>query len=239
MKTTHYPTGARLLVVALTLWLIGLPSGAFSQAPIITTRLANPVYDCISDQYCLDVEFQSNTENVQVFGMNVRFFYDDTFMELIGFSDFQPGYGPVMPDPPMIMTTLSPSATTNFGFPAPGIADFVNGAIQLVDESQPPIYLELVGWTKLFQICFTVEGTLPDSANFCPPVVWDLEANPTNGGYLPGDDGVVITIVDVPPAMSGPSTENVDQFNWAYSGPGTAPFGAPEPTQCLSLIHIW
>ncbi|MBK8829716.1 MAG: T9SS type A sorting domain-containing protein [Saprospiraceae bacterium] len=238
MKTTHYPTGARLLVVALTLWLIGLPSGAFSQAPLITTRLANPVYDCISDQYCLDVEFQSNTENVQVFGMNVRFFYDDTFMELIGFSDFQPGYGPVMPDPPMIMTTLPPSATTNFGFPLPGIADFVNGAIQLVDESQPPIFIDLVGWTKLFQVCFTVEGTLPDSANFCPPVVLDLEANPANGGYLPGDDGVVITIVDVPPAMSGPSTENVEQFNWAYSGPGTAPFGAPEPTQCVSLLCL-
>ena len=49
---------------------------------------------------------------------------------------------------------------------------------------------------------------------------------------------MVITIVDVPPAMSGPSTENVEQFNWAYSGPGTAPFGAPEPTQCVSLLCL-
>jgi len=238
MKTTHYPTRANLLVVALTLWLFGLSSAALAQTSLITTRFANPAYDCITDQYCLDVEFQSNTENVQVFGMNVRFFYDDTFLELIGFSDFQGGYGPVMPDPPTLTTTLPGSATAGFGFPPPGIADFVNGAIQLVDQSQPPIFLDIAGWTKLFQVCFTVEGTLTDSSNFCPPIVWDLEANPANGGYLPGDDGVVITIVEAPPAMSGAATENVVQFNWAYSGPGTAPFGAPLPTQCVSLLCL-
>ena len=131
--------------------------------------------------------------------------------------------------------TAPGTGTTFFGFPAPGIADFVNGAIQLVDNTQPEIYISQTDWTKLYQICFTVE--VMDTNNFCPPIVWDLEANPANGGYLAGDDGVVVTVVADPPAMSSPSNENVVQFNWGYTGNGiTPPFGVPSPTECISLF---
>lgn len=173
--------------------------------------------------------------NVELFGMNVRFFYDDTNLELIGFSDFQGGYGPVLPDPPDIMMTLPGTGTSFFGFPPPGIADFVNGAIQLVDVGQPSILLNTVTWTKLFQVCFDVEGLLADSVDFCPPIVWDLEANPANGGYLPGDDGVVMTLVATPPLMSNPADENVVQFNWAYLGDGLPPYGQPVPQSCVTI----
>jgi hypothetical protein len=189
METTTYPNGASRLALLLTIGLLTISTIVFSQSPTVTVRFANPAYDCLIDQYCLDVEFQANASNVELFGMNVRFFYDDTYMELDSFADFQGGYGPVMPDPPSVMMTL-PGTGAAFGFPAPGVADFVNGAIQLVDNSQPPLTLSTTGWTKLFQVCFSVDGPVADSSNFCPPIVWDLEANPANGGYLPGDDGI-------------------------------------------------
>ena len=231
METTTYPQRAGHLALLLSICLLSFTTALLSQ-PIITVRLNNPTYDCMSGNYCLDVEFQSDQEDVQLFGMNVRFFYDDDVLELIGFSDFQGGYGPVSPDPPQVSTN-GPSGPALFNFGGP--AEFVNGAIQLVDDTQTPINLSTIGWTKIFQICFSIDDPEPDINSFCPSVVWDLEVNPDDGGFLTGDDGVVITMVAPSPAMSAPVTENVVQFNWMYSGPGTPPYGNPVNTTCISI----
>jgi Fe-S cluster assembly iron-binding protein IscA len=210
----------------------------FSQLPTVTVRFANPQYNCSNGQYCLDVEFQSDTDDIEVFGMNVRLFIDGEMMELVGFADFQGGYGPVSPDPPDVITSTPGIGFDLFGFgdPGTGIADFVNGAIQLLDDSQPAILINTVDWTKLFQVCFTIEDPNIDSSNFCPPVVWDLEQDPTNDGFLVGDDGVVITLTDPDPmVMSQPSNETVVQFNWQYVGIGAPPFGEPVELECISL----
>jgi len=236
IMNNHTNTPNQVLTIAFIM-AMGLCNLAMAQIPNVSVRLANPTYECSVSQYCLDVEFQTDLDSVELFGMNVRFFYNDVIMELDSFTDFQGGYGPVAPDPPSVLTSPPGFGTTFFGFPAPGIADWVNGAIQLVDNSQPPIYIDTVGWTKIFQICFSVEGPIADSSNFCPPIVWDLELDPANGGYLGGDDGVVITVVNAPPAMSGPSTESVVQFNWMYTGNGiTQPYGIPVETECSSLF---
>ena len=120
METTSSPRWVGRMAYALTLWLACFSFSSFAQVPTITTRLANPIYDCPTGQYCVDVEFQSDVPGVEIFGMNVRFFYDDVNLELIGFSDFQGGYGAVMPDPPDNMMTIPGAGTTFFNFPAPG-----------------------------------------------------------------------------------------------------------------------
>src|SRR5690242_20822153 len=83
----------RTLFLALFITLLGYSSVAYSQAdPVVTVRFANPHYECLTMHYCVDVEFMSNTPGVQVFGMNVRFFYPDNILELLpvnAFSDFQ------------------------------------------------------------------------------------------------------------------------------------------------------
>lgn len=239
METTAYPKRAGLRTCILSIFLFSWSTVFFAQAqpPTISVRFANPTYDCNVGEYCLDVEYRSNTQGQALFGMNVRFFYPDNYLELIGLSDFQGGYGPVAPNPPQVTMTMSGSATAAFGFPPPGVADYVNGAIQLVDNSQPPIILSTTAWTKLYEICFLVDGPLPDSAAFCPPIVWDLEQDPANGGYLNGDDGVVMTVVSADPnIMSSAANENVVQFNWMYTGNGGTPYGVPSPTQCVSLL---
>ncbi|MCK6692450.1 MAG: DUF11 domain-containing protein, partial [Thermoanaerobaculia bacterium] len=206
-----------------------------AQTPVITVRFANPQYNCATGEYCLDVEYQSNTANQRVFGTNVRFFYDDNVLELINFRNFEPGYGAVAPNPPGV-STGGPGSGGLFGFGGP--AEFVNGAIQLTNTNAPPLFISTTGWTKVFTVCFNVDN----AANldvFCPSVVWDLEQNPANGGFLAGDDGVVITLVDPNNSSNSlPSTENVVQFNWQYTGNGTPPYGQPNPTQCISIRCI-
>ena len=225
---------AKSLVTMIMLFIMIPGTQIFAQTPTVTVRLANPHYDCTIDRYCADVEFQADQDSVQLFGMNVRFFYDDALLELDGFSDFQGGYGLVAPIPPTVNMSGPGIGYSLFGFGAPGTgtADFVNGAIQLVDNNAAPIYIDTEGWTKIFQICFVVDDPNADPLNFCPPIVWDLEQNPANGGFLSGDDGVVMTVVAPPPAMSSPSLENVVQFNWVYTGPGTPPYGQPIAIEC-------
>ncbi len=236
METTSSPRWVGWIAYAMCIGLLCLSSNSYSQTPTVTVRLANPSYDCNTENYCLDVEFRSDIVGEQLFGMNVRLFYDDSYLEIISLSDFQGGYGPLGPNPGIVSTSAPGFGTTYFGFPAPGVTDFVNMAIQLLDANAPPIPLDDVVWSKLYQVCFTIEGPLADSANFCPPIVWDLEQNPANGGYLAGDDGVVMTVVRPAPAMSGPSFEAVAQYNWAYVGQGlTPPFGEPRPVSCLTV----
>ena len=177
----------------------------------------------------MDVEFQSSLPDQEIFGVNVRFFYDDDILELIDFRDFQGEYEPAAPDPPIIITSEDAGPDLfNFGGPA----EFVNGAVQLSGNG-PPILVATDGWTKLFQMCFTVENLEMNLDTFCPEIVWDLEQDPANGGFLSGDDGVVITVVDPDPNNESlPCDENVVQFNWEYIGDGTPPFGQPVDITC-------
>lgn len=204
-----------------------------AQTSVITVRFANPQNDCVTQEYCLDVEFRSDITEQELFGMNVRFFYDDDVLEFVNFRDYQGGYGAVIPDPPIISTS-EPAGPALFNFP--GAAEFVNGAIQLVNLGPPPIILDTTEWSKLFQICFLVDDPNANLDTFCPSVVWDLEQNPLNGGFLAGDDGVVITVVDPDPNNESLSAdENVVQFNWQYIGNGQAPFGEPVDSVCSNI----
>lgn len=229
MSFNHFKIIA--LIVAIFL-VSGIRTQAICQNPTVTIQFANPTYNITTSQYCADVEFKSDTSGTIVFGMNVRFFYDESVLDFIGFSDFQGGYGAVAPNPPTTFTSPAGPALFNFA----GAATWVNGAIQLIDPNSTPIILPNNNWTKIFQVCFTIDQPNLNSQSFCPSLVWDMEQNPENGGFLLGDDGVVITAVDPDPNMESLATiENVDQFNWIYIGSGTSPWGQPQPVSCISL----
>lgn len=209
--------------------LVGYMGIAVSQTPVITVRCSNPETNCATQEYCVDVEFQSSLPDQEIFGVNVRFFYNDDVLELIDFRDFQGEYEPAAPDPPIIITSED-AGPELFNFDGP--AEFINGAIQLSGNG-PPIIVATDGWTKLFQMCFTVENLEMNLDTFCPAIVWDLEQDPANGGFLSGDDGVVITVVDPDPNNESlPCNENVVQYNWEYTGDGTPPFGQPADITC-------
>ena len=201
--------------------------------PVITVRLSNPQFSCATMNYVVDVEFQSNTSGQELFGMNVRFYYDDVVLEWVNFTNFVAGsgYGVAPPNPPIMgySETLGP-AYFNFG----GGSDYIGGAIQLNNESAPPVIISTSGWTKIFSITFHVDDPNANVNNFCPSIVWDLKANPANGGFL-GGEGVLMTVAN-PNGGSLPSSEQVVQYNWVYTGNGnTPPFGQPSQITCSSI----
>jgi hypothetical protein len=211
---------------------------ASAQFPTVTVRFTNPFFDCENLTYCVDVEFHSDTPNQQLFGINVRFYYDDSMLEFLAFGDYEVGYGPFDPNPPYIQTGPPTSGPAWFGFTGDQ-AEFVNGAVQLL---YPPTSIVLASdpdaWTKIFNVCFTIDDpVIFENENFCPPLIWDLEEDPLNGGFMVGSDGVVILLVSPDPLEeSFPANSNVDQFNWDYDGiPGT-PYGFPENTDCYNMI---
>jgi hypothetical protein len=190
------------LAFLLVLMLPGFQ--AFSKLPEVKVRFANPVYDKATLSYLVDVEFQSDQPGLEVFGMNVRFMYDNAALKFASLKNFQGNYKTM--SAPLVRTGSAASGSV-FGFKGP--MDFVNGVVQLKSQTNP-IRLTTTGWTKLFSASFIVV----DPANFtvdncCPSLIWDLENDPANGGYMPGDDGVVITAVDPSPKMDSSPVDEV------------------------------
>lgn len=247
-KTTKFPYTEFQVPWKLIqpLWLlIFLTSFSFraqAQIPDMTLRFANPHYICESQTYCVDVELQTDTPEQWVYGMNIRFFYDDHELEYVGISDLQPGYENQEPE---IVTGPAGSGAL-WGFPGP--IEWFNGKIQLVSLDNP-VYISTSGWTKFCTVCFHVDN--PNSLNiknFCPSIVWDLKQRipdkallEDGDGFLPGDDGVVITVVKfIEDELTSPPTfEIVQQFNWMYTQGGNS-YGYPVSEICLSTIcgHI-
>jgi hypothetical protein len=217
----------RYLTVMVIILFFGSYTSKAQTLPDVSVRLNNPQFDCPTQTYCVDVEFQSDGTGDTLFGMNVRFFYDDNILEFLGMGDFVPGYASIVP--PEIQTG---SGGVFFGIT--GSPEWVNGQVQLVGETT--IELPSTGWVRLFRMCFHVDDPYSlNIENFCPSIIWDLQEDPPiiSPGFLPGDDGVVITLVDSAPGQeSTPTEEHVVQFNWEYGGNPNG-FGHPVPTFCI------
>lgn len=215
----------RILLVIL--FFSGLQ--AYSQLPVITARFANPEYDFATQTYTLDIELHSDTPNKKLYMFTIRFFYDDNILEFNSFGEFLPNYG-IDPFSPLTVTTSNPSGGTElFGFSGP--FDVLNGNIKQLAST--PIYISNTGWMKYFNVSFHVDDpNAPLTDNFCPSVVWDLEEDPANGGFLIGSAGVVILLGNQYSYQQ--STENVIQYNWDYDSIPDPPYGYPENITCLS-----
>lgn len=214
----------RLLIICLF-----LSSGihVFAVDPVITVRFANPEYSCTTQLYSVDVEFQSNMENIQLFGMNVRFFYQESTLEFSSFGEFAQGYSAINPYPPTITTGNAAGGAALFGFTGP--QEYVNGAVEKTTEST--VILSVTGWTKLFNVSFQVDDPAAFNVDsFCPSLVWDLKEGATGGIAA----GIVITVVNG--TGSAPSIENCVQFNWQYDGVPGLPHGYPANTNCINTI---
>jgi hypothetical protein len=179
-------------VILLTGFLLLLTSlEAFSQLPVVRARFATPIFDENAGLYRVDVEFQSDQPGLEIFGINLRFLYDHDVLKFEALKNFRGSYRSLsMPE----ITTGISSSGNYFGFRGP--ASFLNGAVQLRSKNNP-IRLTTTGWTRLFSARFQVmDPSIFSNAGNAPFLVWDLKSDPEEGGYLRGDDGLVITSVD-------------------------------------------
>jgi len=202
--------------------------------PQIQARFSNPVFDMETREYFLDVELNSVLAQENLFGMNLRFFYDATYMEFKGVDQFHQGYG-LLGDAPKPFVGNGNSGVQFFSF-SHALA-YINGAVQLLDE-RFPLAIPTTGWVKAFRLTFKVPVTVPNEAEFCPSVIWDIEANNSNGGFLPGSDGLVMTVTENQRStrfVSKPTIPFGTPFNWAYNGSETMPFGSIAHSECISI----
>lgn len=205
-------TGQGILFLILQFAFISLAS-AQSELPKVTLRFGNPVFDAVSKEYSVDVEFQANMENIRVFGINVRFFYEKDALDFISFNNFAPGYGTINPNPPM-KRPLAKNSGSLFGFESDAV--YINGAVQLKNPNSKPVSITQEKWTRVFSMHFNVpeNEAIPES-EFKPQIVWDMKGDPFSGGFMPGSAGVVVTVIRGDSNMAAvPVIENVIHHNW-------------------------
>ncbi|MCB0561861.1 MAG: hypothetical protein KDD09_23070 [Phaeodactylibacter sp.] len=192
----------------------------------VRVRLSNPQFDLESHEYTLDVELQSEEAGQQLFGINVRFFYDASQLHFLGLNGLAEGY-----------KVLGKMPRGHIGSPSSGYylfnmkeaAGYVNGAVQLEMETTN-LVISQNGWTKYFQVVFEVSREALDAAEiFYPSVILDSKGAGV-GGFFKGEDGVVITLVENDPETpmeSKPSLTSVQYFNWYSQGQQELPYGIP------------
>ena len=229
---------SKLTALLAFLWFIGYSSIALGQVmPEIAVRFANPQFDAETRTYRLDVELRAAGSPQQLFGMNLRFFYDASMMEFRYLDEFHPGYG-VLGSVPKAYRGNSASGQQLFGFPE--AATYVNGAMQLLNDESP---MQLVSnqWTKAFQACFEVPSHLLNEEQFCPSLIWDIKSQICKGGFLTGSDGLVLTVVEKDPStpeVSAPAVAWPLPFNWEYDTGAEMPYGQLLAEQCIALGEL-
>jgi hypothetical protein len=226
---------ARVCAMGLTLfWSINSQGQDLAK---LNVRFANPVFDDKTGVYSLDVEMRSDRANEQVFGMNVRFFYDFTQLTFLHFDQFQEGYG-TLGETPKSFVGNRESGTALFDFDGP--AAYINSAVQL-QQPKTSFALSPVRWSKFFRVNFKVNESFQGVKNFCPCAIWDIKANESREGFFAGSNGVVITVLEKNPQTaqeSAPSVVSSDAFNWNVNHWGLAPYGKPLSKSCLDLNKV-
>lgn len=224
-----------MLVVALILCsaMIARAQGV----PEAGVRLSNPQFDKESRIYTLDVELQSNADDQQLFGMNMRFFYDAAKLKFLDFRNMAAGYG-ILGKQPRAFTGNSSSGLYLFNLEQE--VAYVNAAVQLMEESTS-LMVSRGGWTKFFQIGFEVPKHIVDAGGaFFPSVILDTKGD-ARGGFFKGEDGVLITFVEhdpLTPMVSKPTiTRLAEHFNWEYHGYQEYPFGQPVEETGINFFH--
>lgn len=229
---------SKLTALLAFLWFIGHSTIALGQfMPEITVRFANPQFDIETRVYRVDVELRAADSPQQLFGMNLRFFYDASIMEFRYLDEFHHGYG-ILGSAPQVYRGNSASGQQLFDLPE--AAAYVNGAMQLLNDESP---MELVGnqWTKAFRACFEVPSHLSNEEQFCPSLIWDIKSQVSKGGFLAGSDGLVVTVLENDPSTpeeSAPAVAWPLPFNWEYGTGAEMPYGQPLAEQCSALGEL-
>jgi len=232
MKSRINPNSFKGLLV---LFLSTIALSLFSQSlPQIEARFANPSYNKETRTYYLDVELHSKTSAEQLFGMNLRFFYDASLLEFQRMDQFHQGYG-ILGNAPKPTVGTEQSGIQLFGFT--NATAYINGGVQLLDD-RFPLQITTDSWVKAFRVCFKVPAITLNKESFCPSVIWDVEAAKGQGGFLPGSAGLVITVVEKNRSTrfaTAPTEVSAIQFNWVYDTEVGLPHGSKVSSDCIPL----
>ena len=170
--------------------------------PTVTLYFENP--RAIDGNYVVDITATSDQDSAVIFGINYRIFYEaNHFKSNLVLQNFEGSYGLYNDQQPVVRTG---NAMSKIICDFSGAARFVNGIVQLGNSEG--VYLSDTIRSKLFEMRLEPIGEI----NLQSPVVFDKMENPALGSFLPGSDGLTITIV-VDPTHTGPTDEyGVDSY---------------------------
>lgn len=189
--------------------------------PKVWVRMTNKTIS--NDTMTVSVEFKGENPGMRHGGMNVRLFFPNDQLTWIGLYNFAPGYGLMTAGQPKASIGGATSGPILFGFP--GSAVYVNGAMDLINNSAPPIYMD--EWVRLYDMKFKVKKD-----GNCPIVIQDKERLPNeNGGFLPSDGVTIVYYTAASPNISAPTDEFVEHWNWKQTKDKYPTFGQPVPCQ--------
>lgn len=174
--------------------------------PSVTWRLVNPVEN--GDTITYDAEFIADQPSIRLDGMNIRLFTSNVQMTILDITDYAPGYGYPGNVNEVVQVTHPAAGPYYFGFP--GAVVRIGKYMELIDDSQPPIYLD--DWVKLYSIRFLKYGEVEH-----PIVILDKQRIEAKGSFLRGSEGV--TIVVRVPGQDLPINvcEFVQHVNWVQT----------------------
>lgn len=233
MKKIPLPPVSGLCLATLLLFqmTVNLPAQGSSQMRL---RFANPAYSADNKLFSVQAEIKSVKGIEYLFGMNVRFFYDASLLQFEKLDALPSGYH-TMGQIPRAQKGNEFSGLRLFDFQA--AAAFVNTAIQVTntDQASKIGYSE---WVKLFSVQFKVLDEVDRSRPFAPSILWDIRENGHKGGFLKGEDGVVLTVLERD-ATTRQETAPVyvisEPFNWIYNPAVDLPYGKPAVQNALLL----
>ncbi len=222
----------RVIVLLLSFFITSM-SFVAAQNTTVTSRFANPQVEEASASYCVDVEIQADLAGYRFYGMNVRFFYDPSLLDFVGFDDFQEGIIAGSPNPARL---TSGAQWGDFLFNLESGATSVNGAVQITN-AQNALQIPTNEWAKIFSVCFEIKEEVPVDEEFCPSLIWDIKPGGDKTSFLPGSSGVVITaFTDMTNVKQKTVLTDAEHFNWSpYEEETTPPYGVPLSYSCVSL----
>lgn len=194
--------------------------------PKITFSFGTPAI--VGTKYTLPVLASSDTNGVELFGINLRFAYESAkFANNVVVKNFQGGWGIPQGQPPVF--TGNDASKIILGFTS--APRFVNGVTQLTNSTAPKILLSGTP-SHLYDLELTINTGIDVS---CPSIVWDKLKDPANGGFLGGSEGItatkVVSLVGTT-YKTAPTTEYGIHKNWEYIGnktKGQYPYGRQLP----------
>lgn len=219
----------------LGLLLIGLVIGSIVMANTLGTQTSSRTVtppsvvlkmdsaQVVQGKYLVGVFAKSSKQGAEIFGINLRFFYDATdFSQGLLLKNFKGGYGVQTAQP--VPVTGNAASKNMLGFD--GAFRYVNGLVQLNNLDLTPVLLDTAKWTRLFDVEFSKLQT--DVS--CAPIVWEKMPNWQDGGFLGGSEGLVVTILaDQPSAYQTTRTAATGiNSNWNFKLPivrGKYPYG--------------
>lgn len=229
----------RTFVLPAVILLLACVSQTHSQDEIdrVSMRFAQPQFNVNERAYSINVEMHALQPGQKLFGINLRFFYDATNIEFAGISALHSSYS-IMGAAPFAYRGNDESGQYMFNFPAS--AAYINTAVQLMNEDAP---LELLhtGWTKIATLNFVIPESVEINSQLCPALIWDQKSSVLKESFLPGSNGVVVTLVEEDASTretTKPTVVTSESFNWGSYGVMNMPFGAPLQQDCAPAVVV-